>query len=347
MPAPLRAALIGLGAIGRHHARILRSLPGVHLVAAADPQGDRHHAVGGLPVVPGLDDLLAFRPDYCVVATPTADHEQTGLALAAAGICALIEKPLAHNTPAAHRLHEAFHRAGLIAAVGHTERYNPALRELRTRLHHGQLGDLYQLTTRRQGPHPGRVHDIGVVKDLATHDLDTAMWLTNQPLIRLAAHTATRTGRPHEDLAAALGQLADGTITSHLVNWLSPRKERITTLTGEHGSLTADTLTTRITYHPDDPCPGKYAHHDLSTRDMIRYPGGTPEPLLAEHQAFRDTLLGHTRDIVTTAEATAAVAATDALLASAATGTTIHLTPNGRSPSASAPRPLSQSAPIT
>jgi predicted dehydrogenase len=165
---------------------------------------------------------------------------------------------------------------------------------------------------------------------------------------QLAAHTTTRNGRTHEDLAAALGQLADGTITSHLLNWLSPHKERITTLTGEHGSLTADTLTTRITYHPANAnLPGRHPHRQPPEQHILRYPGGTPEPLLVEHQAFRDTLLGHTRDIVTTAEATAAVVAADALLASAATGTTIHLTPHSRPPSASAPQPPRQSAPIT
>jgi len=84
MPAPLRAALIGLGTLGRHHPRILRRLPGVQLIAAADLVGDHHRAVPDLLVVAGLDDLLRYRPDYCIVATPTADHEPTGLALAAA-----------------------------------------------------------------------------------------------------------------------------------------------------------------------------------------------------------------------------------------------------------------------
>jgi UDP-N-acetylglucosamine 3-dehydrogenase len=344
---PLRAALIGLGAMGRHHARILRRLPGVQLIAAADPRGDHHRAVPDLPVVPGLDDLLRYRPDYCIVATPTGDHEPTGLALAAAGIHALIEKPLAHDTAAAQRLTAAFHRAGLIAAVGHTELYNPALRELRTRLHHGQLGDLHQLATRRQGPHPNRVHDIGVIKDLATHDLDLAMWITDQPLISIAAHTLTRNGRTHEDLAVALGQLADGTITNHLVNWLTPRRERITTLTGEHGCLTADTLTTRVTYHGHAAAPGRRVGRRLSTQDTIRYARRKHEPLLLEHQTLRDTLLGHTRDIVTMAEATAAVAAADAMLASATSGTTIHITPHDRSTRIAESQPPTQSVPIT
>jgi len=87
----LRAGLLGLGMMGRHHARVLSNLPGVDLVAVADLQGDPHNVAGGRPVRADVDQLIEVGLDYCVVAVPTALHKDAGLALAAAGVHALIE----------------------------------------------------------------------------------------------------------------------------------------------------------------------------------------------------------------------------------------------------------------
>src|SRR5690606_33952121 len=107
-----------------------------------------------------------------VVATPTAFHLSAGLELAAAGVHTLIEKPLATDADESQQLVAACEGAGLVNAVGHIERCNPALVALRERLDAGDLGEIYQVATRRQGPFPNRIADVGVVKDLATHDID-------------------------------------------------------------------------------------------------------------------------------------------------------------------------------
>ena len=180
--ANLRAGLIGLGMMGRHHARVLGSLPGVDLVAVADPGGDAHGVAGARPLEDSIEKLIEHGLDYCMVAVPTIYHEPVGLALAAAGVHAIIEKPLAQDTPSAVRLAKAFKDAGLVGAVGHIERYNPALQSARARLEAGELGDVYQVTTRRQGPFPARIADVGVVKDLGTHDIDLTAWVTQQTL---------------------------------------------------------------------------------------------------------------------------------------------------------------------
>ena len=132
---------------------------------------------------------------------------------------------------------EAFAAERLVGAVGHIERYNPALQSARRRLEQGDLGAVYQIITRRQGPFPGRIADVGVVKDLATHDIDLTAWVVQQPYTSVSARTAYRSGREHEDLVAVVGALRDGTITNHLVNWLSPLKERVTIITGERGTF--------------------------------------------------------------------------------------------------------------
>jgi predicted dehydrogenase len=325
--ATLRAGLIGLGMMGRHHARVLGSLPGVELVAVADPGGDVHGVAGGRPVAADVEELVGHGLDYCMVAVPTAYHEEIGLALAAAGVHAMVEKPLAQDTTAATRLADAFATAGLVGAVGHIERYNPALQQARARVEAGDLGDLYQVATRRQGPFPARISDVGVVKDLGTHDIDLTAWVTQQEFTSVAARTAHRSGREHEDMVAVVGQLSGGTITSHLVNWLSPFKERVTVLTGSKGSFVADTLTADLTFHANGVI--EHAWDDIanfrgvSEGDVVRYAIAKPEPLRTEHEQFRDAVLGRDADIVTMQQGLRTVRVAEACLESAQSGTTV------------------------
>jgi predicted dehydrogenase len=325
----LRAGLIGLGMMGRHHARVLGSLEGVDLVAVADPGGDPHGVSGGRPLLTTVEELIAVGLDYCMVAVPTIYHEEIGLALAAAGVHAMIEKPLAQDGPSALRLAEAFEKADLVGAVGHIERYNPALQSARLRLEHGDLGDVYQVQTRRQGPFPARIADVGVVKDLATHDIDLTAWVTQQSFTSVAARTAYKSGREFEDLVAVVGHLSDGTVTSHLVNWLSPLKERVTIITGEKGAFVADTLTADLTFFANGVTPTAWdaiaKFRGVSEGDMVRYAIAKPEPLRVEHEAFRDAVLGKESDIVTMRQGLATVAVAEAVLESAATGTTVNV----------------------
>lgn len=327
--ANLRAGLIGLGMMGRHHARVLRDLPGVDLVAVADPAGDPHRVAGNLPLLGSIDEIIETGVDYCMVAVPTAFHRDIGLALASAGVHAMIEKPLAPDTDSALALTDAFESADLVGAVGHIERYNPALQNLRTRLAEGELGRVYQVVTRRQGPFPARIADVGVVKDLATHDIDLTAWVVQQPFRSVAARTALMSGREHEDLVAVVGQLADGTVTSHLVNWLSPLKERVTIVTGERGAFVADTLTADLTFFANGEVPTTWddiaQFRGVSEGDMVRYAIAKPEPLRTEHEAFRDAVLGKESDIVTMRQGLAIVAVAEAVLESASTGQMVDL----------------------
>ena len=319
----LRAGMIGLGMMGRHHARVLGSLDGVDLIGVADPAGDPHGVAPGHDVHATVSELIEIGIDYCVVAVPTIYHEEVGMALAAARVHALIEKPLAPDTESATRLTEAFEKHGVIGAVGHIERYNPSLQEARRRIANGDLGKVFQIATRRQGPFPPRIADVGVVKDLATHDIDLTAWVAQQPFEWVQARTAHRSGREHEDLVAAVGQLADGTVTSHLVNWLTPFKQRETVITGERGAFVCDTLTADLTFYANgtqDTAWDEVANfRGVSEGDVIRFAIPKPEPLRVEHEAFRDAVLGKDADIVTMRQGLNTVRIADQMLAAAQT----------------------------
>jgi predicted dehydrogenase len=327
--ANLKAGLIGLGMMGRHHARVLSSLDGVDLVAVADPAGDPHHVAGGRPVFDGVQGIIDAGVDYCMVAVPTAYHLEVGLALAEAGIHALIEKPLAKDTASARQLTEAFASAGLVGGVGHIERFNPALQSARARIEAGDLGEVFQVATRRQGPFPNRISDVGVIFDLASHDVDLTAWVVGQRFATVSAFTAKRSGRPYEDLVAMSGELTGGTVTDHLVNWLSPLKERVTTITGERGAYIANTLTAELTFYANGVSLNTWDNlaqfRGVTEGDVIRYGIDKPEPLRTEHEHFRDAVLGEDSDIVTMQQGLDTVIVCEAAVRSAATGTTIRL----------------------
>jgi UDP-N-acetylglucosamine 3-dehydrogenase len=327
-PEVLRAGLVGLGAMGRNHARVLGLLDGVELVGALDPAPAVSHPYG-VPVVREIDELIALGIDYAVVACPTALHEEIGLRLAEAGVHALIEKPIAPSVEAAQRLVDAFEQRGLVGAVGHIERFNPALQSLRSRLEAGDLGDIYQIVTRRQGPFPGRIADVGVVLDLATHDIDLTAWVTGRPYRHIAARTVSRSGRPHEDMVSAVAELDGGVMANHLVNWLSPFKERSTVITGARGSFIADTLTADLTFYANGAVDTEWealrAFRGVAEGDMIRYAIPKREPLLVEHERFRDTVLGKQTDIVTLRQGMRTVEVAAAVLESARTGQTVEV----------------------
>ena len=325
--ANLRAGLVGLGVMGRQHLRLLNAIDGVDFVGATDP-GLEHGALGGIKF-DSLELLLDAGLDYCVVAVPTALHEEVGLMLAAAGVHALIEKPLAFEPAAAERLAKAFAARGLVGAVGHVERYNSALQSARTRIANGDLGAIYQVATRRQGPFPARIADVGVVKDLATHDIDLTSWVVQAPYLSVFAQTAYRSGREFEDLVSVTGLLEGGIVTSHLVNWVSPFKERVTVISGELGAFVADTLSADLTFYANGLVPTEWDEvanfRGVREGDVVRFAIAKPEPLRLEHEAFRDAVLGIRSDIVTMEQGVAVTRIADAILRSAATGTKVSL----------------------
>ncbi len=323
----LRAGLIGVGMMGRHHARVLRELDGVELVAIADPGGDPHGVAGSLPILPDLESLIAVGVDIAVVAVPTRFHEDAALQLAAAGVHTLVEKPIADTLEAGQRMVDAFESAGLVGAVGHIERFNPALQEMRRRIAAGDLGEIYQVITRRQGPFPARIADVGVAKDLASHDIDLTAWVVQSDYRTVFAQTALKSGREHEDMIIASGRLANGVIVNHIVNWLSPMKERITVATGEAGALVADTATGDLTFYANGTIPLEWesvtAFRGVSEGDVVRYAFPKREPLRVEHEAFRDAVLGRDTDVVTMRQGLRTLEVVEGLLQSARTGESV------------------------
>ncbi|MCF2710717.1 MULTISPECIES: Gfo/Idh/MocA family protein [Schaalia] len=325
----IRVGILGIGSMGRHHVRNARNTKGFDLVALADPAGDKFGVAGDLAVLPDVDALIAEGVDAAIVAVPTVFHEEAALKLAEAGVHALVEKPLSFSVESGERIAKAFSDAGLIGAVGYVERCNPALLEMRRRIRDGQLGEVYQIITRRQSPFPARIADVGVVKDLATHDVDLAAWVAGSTYETVYAQTAYRSGREHEDMMVASGRFANGVLVNHLVNWLSPYKDRTTIVTGERGALVADTAMGDLTFYENGSFPVEWDQianfRGVSEGEVTRYALAKREPLAVEHEHFRDAILGVSNEHVSMGEGLTTLRVLEAMLESAKTGESVRL----------------------
>lgn len=328
----LRGAVLGLGMMGRHHARLLQASTRVTFAGAVDPGGDRFGAVPDRgQVFPTIEALLEAGPlDFAIVAVPTEFHANAVRELVAAGVSVLIEKPLAATLDEALQIVQMCRSSGVRGAVGHVERFNPALLELRRRANGGQLGSVFVVATERVGPFPDRIRDVGVVKDLATHDLDLVRWLGGAPINRVSAQTQNRAGREHEDLVLMTGQLDNGVSFTGMIDWLTPTKVRRTRVLGERGLLVADTLTADLFFwengHVAVEWPTTQQFKGVSEGNMTRYALTRREPLLVELETFCDFVAGdESAGVVTLEEGVETVRYAEAVLRSARLGETVIL----------------------
>jgi UDP-N-acetylglucosamine 3-dehydrogenase len=300
----LRVGILGLGVMGKNHARVLSGMDSVTEVILFDPILGKQGDIMGKAVEAELDKFLDQEFDYCVVSAPTSAHLDLALELVKREIPALVEKPIAPSVGEGEKILKAFSEAGLIGAVGHVERYNPASIALKQKLGEGLLGNIFQVSTRRVGPYTGRIRDVGVIKDLASHDIHLVSWLTGQPYASITAKTASVSDGPHEDSVIAVGALGDGTLVSHVVNWISPTKERVTTVLGEKGLLIADTLSGSLSFHENGTNQSNWDSFSqfkgISEGPVHKFELIRVEPLVSEHLAFQNAILSGDADGVVT-----------------------------------------------
>ena len=290
-----KAAVIGVGAMGQHHARLYNQMPATQLVAVADANAEASERIAQLHHTIAYTDhrklLDKAHPQIVTVAVPTEYHHRVALDALEAGCHVLIEKPIAANEEQAQELIEKADALGRKLMVGHIVRFDPAVQALRERLEAGQLGRIFQVRCRRLGPFPTRIHDVGVVIDLATHDLDLIRYLTGQEVVRVYAETEQEIHSAYEDLLIGTVRLTDGTVGVLDINWLTPTKIRELTVTGESGMFLVDHLTQDLYFYENAEANGERWDaismlRGVSEGRMIRYPVRKYEPLKAELESF-------------------------------------------------------------
>ncbi len=329
-----RVGLIGLGAMGRNHLRLLSGREDVRLVAISDPLPEVLEAAAGTTDAKGYlepQEMLAFAElDAVVIASPTTSHLVLGLAAVGRGVAMLIEKPLAATPDHAGHLVKASAETGVPIQVGHVERFNPAVLELGRLLGEGWLSTVYSIASRRAGPFPARIRDVGVTIDLATHDVDILSFVAGERPTRVSAETAQRVHQDHEDLLFGLLSYPSGTVGMLHVDWLTPAKRRTLTVVGEEGMFELDYLSQRLTFtrSTDTTNPrliGGYA--PTFEPESVDLPLTSAEPLAAELDAFLAVVRDGGRPVVNAEDGQWAVVVADALLRAAREKRTIELDP--------------------
>jgi predicted dehydrogenase len=218
----LRVAVIGAGHHGQHHIRILSTVPGVELVAVIDQDPTRAQTVAALPGVRFFCDAAAVldRVDAVIVATPTDVHGQVALPFLRSGVAVLVEKPLAYSLEEADSLIAAAQASGAILAVGHSERFNPALAAVSNAIADPRFVEVHRL-----GTFPQRSLDIDVIYDLMIHDLDLVLSLVRSPVLSIEA-VGVAVLTPRVDIANARLRFANGCIANLTASRISRDRVR-------------------------------------------------------------------------------------------------------------------------
>src|SRR4051812_47166535 len=273
----LRVGVIGAGVMGSNHARVLAGLPGVTLVGIVDPLPEHRARATELAGCRGfecLEELLAEGVDAVTIAAPTHLHHEVALACIARNIHILVEKPIAPTVQEGRDIVDAAHRAGVTLMVGHVERFNPAVAAIKQAIS-GE--DILSIGITRVGPFPPRMSNVGVVIDLAVHDIDLIRWFTESDIVEVQPQLSSAIAE-REDIALLQFRTASGVLAHINTNWLTPFKARNVTVATRGKYVMGDLLTRQVTecfgFKPD----GSYS--------MRHLPVGHDEPLRAELVSF-------------------------------------------------------------
>jgi len=295
----LRIGVIGVGVMGSNHARVLSDLPGVKLVGVVDPDVKQRDFVGGTlgcAAFASVDALLRQGVDAVTIAAPTHFHRDIALECAGRGVHILVEKPIASTIEEGRAIVAAARRAGVTLMAGHVERFNPAVETLKRAIKDQHI---LSIAITRVGPFPPRMSNVGVVIDLAVHDIDLIMWLSDSEIVEIQPQTSSAVAE-REDIALLQFRTASGVLAHINTNWLTPFKARTIHIATRDKYLMADLLTLQVTecfgFQPD----GSYSMRHLSA--------GYAEPLRSELIAFINAVRSGETPAVTGEEGVASLA---------------------------------------
>ena len=286
----LRVGVIGVGHLGKHHARILSTLPGVELVGVVDVNQPRAEEIAASAHTQAYTDAAALmgRVDAVTIAVPTEQHHAVAMPFLHAGVAVLVEKPMARSLAEADDMVDAAAKAGVVLAAGHTERFNPAVEAARPLLANPRFIEVHRL-----GTFPERSLDIDVVFDLMIHDLDVVLSLVPADVESIDA-VGVPVLTPRVDIANARVRFANGAIANLTASRISRDRVRKIRFFQPAGYLSID-----------------YAAQKVEMWRLIQGPAGRPtidggevpvkneEPLKRELADFVDAIVARRTPLVT------------------------------------------------
>jgi UDP-N-acetylglucosamine 3-dehydrogenase len=245
----VRVGVVGLGAMGQQHARVYSQLE-CKLVGVVDADVDKARTVGehyGVPYYADHRELVS-EVDAVSIAVPTSLHRKVATDFLSKGVHCMVEKPIASRLEDAKVMREVAEQGHAKLAVGHIERFNPAVTRLKEIIDQGILGEIMIISIRRVGPFAHRIRDVGIIVDSASHDIDVARYLLHKEPIATFARSGRLVHETQEDHAVIV--LDFGTSMASIeVNWFTPHKTRTLVATGSMGIAYLDYIEQKLTVH--------------------------------------------------------------------------------------------------
>lgn len=298
-PQNIKVAVIGVGAMGKNHARIYSELPHTTLCAIADPNPETGQRIATQHDTKHYSDYKEMiekeQPQAVSICAPTSLHHQIGKYCLEQGVHVLMEKPIAMNIEDGQDLINIAEKQNLKLLIGHIERFNPAVTKVKNMIANGELGTITAIIARRVGGFPAQIKDADISVDLAIHDIDIVNYLLDQ-LPREVSINKQKNHIEQRDDSVEFFLKYEVTSAYIQTNWITPVKIRKLNITGSEGYLEMDFISQEIEFYKSNyekfKDIGNFSDYILrfSDPDKITISVAKKEPLKEELLHFLDCI---------------------------------------------------------
>src|SRR3990167_1896889 len=303
----LKIAVLGAGYMGQNHVKILSSLPNVSLIAVCDIDKQKTDKLAKQYKIRQYSNFLTLFEkealDTVSICLPTTLHYSAAVQAIKRRLPIFLEKPICSTVREAKKLTALAKKHNIAVMVGHIERFNPVVNEIKQRIASGELGKIIKIHTQRFSPPPSSTQDVSVIVDLATHDIDVMRYILNESPISIFSETNSHFHKK-EVLMSALLRFPKDIIGLVEVSWLHPIKTRNLTIIVEHGMYLANYLTQELFFYRQNKQLFKNNFDPLSAfnrADVVKIAFESKEPLYLELKAFTESLINR-KDMPVTAK---------------------------------------------
>ena len=325
----INIGVIGLGVMGTNHTRVYSELDNVNLIAICDPNIETLEALSTKYNTKKYSNykemLVNEKLDAISLCVPTLLHKKIALDIIKNNINILIEKPIATTTDEANEIINLAKEKNIKLMVGHIERFNPVVTELKKRISNNELGNIFKVHCVRQSQFPQRIIDVGVIIDLSIHEIDNLCYILDSKIKRVFAETAQRIHSNHEDLLIGTLRFENNVLGVINSNWLSPKKVREITITGEKGTFHADYTTQELNFLEKEFAKNTFEYGLSPDKQGLKINIENKEPLKIELIEFINCITNNTNPIVSGTDGLNALNIAQKFLESSKTNKVIEL----------------------